>query len=108
MGRVPTYRTRNGKRYRGWVKGPYTVGTESQFILVAYGSRRASANDARMLQPLRDGARPYRRRDWVFLDDAGFDSRTVTARDWAPHSMRVGGWGDSDCKTCADLVAQAR
>ena len=102
------YRTRSGKRYRGWVKGSYTVGTESQFILVAYGSRRASANDARMLQPLRDGARPYRRRDWVFLGDAGFDSRAVTARDLVPPIRRGGRLVDPKRKARADLVAQAR
>lgn len=102
------YRTRSGKRYRGWVKGSYTVGTESQFILVAYGSRRASANDTRMLQPLRDGARPYRRRDWVFLGDAGFDSRAVTARDLVPPIRRGGRLVDPARKARADLVAQAR
>lgn len=102
------YRTRSGKRYRGWIKGSYTVGTESQLILVARSSRRNSANDTAQLRPLRDGARPYRRRDWVFLGDAGFDSQAVTARDIIPPIRRGGRLVAPNRKARADLVAQAR
>ncbi|MCE7984535.1 MAG: hypothetical protein DYG89_25460 [Caldilinea sp. CFX5] len=74
------YRTRNGKRYRGWVKSSYTVGTQSQFIVVARSRWHYCANDASMLRPLRDGTRGYRRRGWMFLSDTGFDGQRVTAR----------------------------
>ncbi|MCS6909222.1 MAG: hypothetical protein NZM11_01430 [Anaerolineales bacterium] len=61
-------RTRSGKAYRGWVKGSYAVGTQSQLILVARAGRGDTTSDARLLEPLRNGAQAYaRRQDWVFL-----------------------------------------
>ena len=103
------YRTRSGKSFRGWVKGSYAVGTQSQLILVARASRRNSANDAHMLAPLRDGAQAYARGDdWVFLADAGFDCQAVTDRDLVPPIRRGGRLVAPERKARADLVAQAR
>ena len=103
------YRTRSGKSFRGWVKGAYAVGTQSQLILVARASRRNSPNDAHMLAPLRDGAQSYAcGDDWVFLADAGFDCQAVTDRDLVPPIRRGGRLVAPDRKARADLVAQAR
>jgi IS5 family transposase len=103
------YRTRSGQRFRGWIKGSYAVGTQSQLILAAYSSRRNSPNDAHMLQPLRNGAKPYvRKRHWLFLADAGFDCQAVTARDIIPPIRRGGRLVAPERKARADLVAQAR
>jgi len=103
------YRTRSGKSLRGWVKGAYAVGTQSQLILVARASRRNSPNDAHMLAPLRDGAQSYAcGDDWVFLADAGFDCQAVTDRDLVPPIRRGGRLVAPDRKARADLVAQAR
>lgn len=103
------YRTRSGKSFRGWVKGSYAVGTQSQLILVARASRRHSPNDARLLEPLRNGAQVYARgHDWVFLADAGFDCQAVTDRDLIPPIRRGGRLVAPERKARADLVAQAR
>ena len=103
------YRTRSGQRFRGWIKGAYAVGTQSQFILAAYGSRRNSPNDAHMLKPLRNGAKPYvRQRRWLFLADAGFDCQAVTARDIIPPIRRGGRLVAPERQARADLVSQAR
>lgn len=85
------YCTLSGKTFRGWLKGSYAVGTQSQLILVARASRRHRANDAHMLAPVRDGARKYAcGDDWVFLADAGFDCQAVTDRDIVPPIRRGG------------------
>ena len=103
------YRTRSGQRFRGWIKGSYAVGTQSQLILAAYGSRRNSPNEAQMLQPLRHGAQPYVRQGyWLFLADAGFDCQAVTARDIIPPIRRGGRLVAPQRKARAELVAQAR
>ena len=103
------YRTRSGKRLRDWLKGSYAVGTQTQLILVAHSSRGNRANDAHMLEPLRNGARPYARgRDWVFLGDTGFDCQAVTDRDLIPPMRRRGQLVAPERKARADLVAQAR
>lgn len=103
------YRTRSGKSFRGWVKGSYAVGTESQMILVAQASRRPSANDAHMLEPLRNAAQAYAAgKDWVFVADAGFDCQAVTDRDLIPPIRRGGNLIAPERKARADLVAQAR
>jgi transposase len=103
------YRTRSGKSFRGWVKGSYAVGTQSQLILVARASRRNSPNDAHMLAPLRNGAQAYATGDdWVFLADAGFDCQAVTDRDIVPPIRRGGRLLAPERKARADLVAQAR
>jgi len=103
------YRTRSGKSFRGWVKGSYAVGTQSQLILVARSSRRNSPNDAHMLEPLRDGAQAYAAGDdWVFLADTGFDCHAVTDRDLIPPMRRGGRLVAPERRARADLVAQAR
>jgi len=103
------YRTRSGKPFRGWVKGSYAVGTQSQLILVARASRRNSPDDAHMLEPLRNGAQAYATSDpWVFLADAGFDCQAVTDRDIVPPIRRGGRLVAPQRKARADLVAQAR
>jgi IS5 family transposase len=103
------YRTRSGKSMRGWLKGSYAVGAESQLILVAEASRRSSANDAHMLGPLRDGAAAYAAGpDWVFVADAGFDCQAVTDRDLIPPMRRGGRLVAPERKARADLVSQAR
>lgn len=103
------YQTRSGKAYRGWVKGSYAVGTRSQLILVARASRGNTPNDARMLEPLRNGAQAYTRgNQWVFLADAGFDGQAVTERDLIPPIRRGGKLVAPERKARAELVAQAR
>ena len=103
------YRTRSGQRFRGWIKGSYAVGTQSQLILAASGSRRNSPNDAHLLKPLRAGAHPYvHKRRWLFLGDAGFDCQAVTSRDIIPPIRRGGRLVAPARKARADLVSQAR
>ncbi len=103
------YRTHRGKPLRDWVKGSYAVGTSSQLILVAESSRRNSANDAPMLEPLRKGAERYAAgADWVFLADAGFDCKAVTDRDLIPPIRRARRLVAPERKARADLVSQAR
>jgi IS5 family transposase len=100
--------TRRGRPARDWFKGAYTVGTESQLILVARVTHGGSANDARFLNPLRNGARGYRARDWLFLADKGFDCQAVGERDLIPPIRRNGRLVAPDRIARAELIAQAR
>ncbi|MDW8327442.1 MAG: transposase [Anaerolineales bacterium] len=103
------YRTRSGKAYRGWVKGSYAVGTQSRLIPVARAGRGNTPSDARLLEPLRNGAQAYARgQDWVFLADAGLDGQAVGERDLIPPIRRGGKLVAPERKARADLVAQAR
>src|SRR5437870_5550363 len=114
------YQTRSGRTFRYWIKGGYSVGTRSQFI-VAWRTGRGPSNDAPYLAGLRRVACTYgryrgtgcgRRREWLAVADAGFDSRSVGAMDIIPPIRRGRGRGgklvDPQRRARADLVAQAR
>jgi hypothetical protein len=102
------FQTRSGRRYRDWFRGAYAVGTQSQLILAALEAHGGSPNDARFLKPLKRGARPYLRRQWLSLADAGFDCKAVTPRDLIPPIRRHGRLVAPERKARADLVSQAR
>jgi hypothetical protein len=91
------YQTRSGRTFRYWVKGGYAVGTHCQLIL-SWRTGRGPSNDTAYLVPLRRGAARYgcyegkgtgrtgRRRRWLGVADAGFDSKGVQPLDWCePH-----------------------
>jgi len=121
------YQTRSGRTFRYWIKGGYAVGTRSQFV-VGWRTGRGPSNDAPYLAGLRRVACKYgcyrgsrgsgkgRRREWLVVADAGFDSRSVQAMDIIPPIRRgrgSGGTGTSKLvdparRARADLVAQAR
>jgi transposase len=118
------YQTRSGRTFRYWIKGGYSVGTQSQLI-VAWRTGRGPSNDAGYLAGLRRDACKYgryrgsgcgRRREWLAVADAGFDSRSVGEMDIIPPIRRGHGPGgkgtsrlvDQSRRARADLVAQAR
>ncbi len=102
------FQTRSGRQFRDWYRGAYAVGTHSQLILAVCQAHGGSANDARFLRPLRQAAARFGRPGWVFLADAGYDCRAVTARDIIPPIRRGGHLTAPARKARADLVAQAR
>lgn len=114
------YQTRSGRTFRFWIKGGYAVGTNCQLIL-AWHTGRGPSNDTAYLVPLRRGAGRYghyqgegtgRRRRWLLLADAGFDSKGVQALDIIPPIRRGPGKGgrlvDTGRRARVELVAQAR
>ncbi len=118
------YQTRRGYTFRWYIKGGYSVGTQSQFI-VGWRSGRGPTNDTGYLAGLRRQACKYgrytgkgcgRRREWLLVGDAGFDSRRVEAMDIVPPIRRgagPGGRGPSKVvaparQARAEMVAQAR
>ena len=106
------YTTRSGRKYRDWVKGVYAVGTASQMIL-AGASAHHVVHDTRFLVPLkariaRYGKQKHGKRDWTLLADAGFDTSTLTDRDFVPPIRRGGKLVDPERKARADLVSLAR
>ena len=106
------YQTRTGRTFRAFVKGIYTVGTQSQLIL-AWRSGRGPGNDVPYLSGLRRDARQYgrcqgRRRAWMMRADAGFDGTTVQEGDLIPPVRRGGALIDPARVARAELVAAAR
>jgi transposase len=118
------YQTRRGYRFRQYIKGGYAVGTRSQLI-VGWRTGRGPTNDTGYLAPLRRAGGKYgrykgtgcgRRREWLLLADAGFDSRTVQAMDIIPPIRRgcgPGGKGPTRVvaparQARAEMVSQAR
>jgi hypothetical protein len=100
--------TRRGRSFREFIKGAYAVGTHTQFILAARAGR-GPGNDAPYLTGLRRNARRYgryvgKRRAWVMLADAGFDSQSVQDGDLIPPGNLV----DPDRQARAGLVAATR
>jgi len=106
------YQSRAGRRCREWVKGVYTVGTDSQLIL-AWRSGSGPGSDAPYLQGLRRDARRYgryqgRARAWMMVADGGFDGRGVEEGDLIPPVRRGGHLVSSERRARAELVAAAR
>lgn len=106
------YITRTGRKFEGWVKGGYAVGTSSLFIL-AWRQGRGPGIDVPYLNGLRRDARRYgcyvkRRRAWVLLADSGFDGKSTQPDDLIPPIRRNGKLVDPQRKARADLVSQAR
>lgn len=106
------YQTRRGQSYREWVKGAYAVGIASRLV-VAWASGAGSQPDFHFLRPLKRQAARYgrkrnRRRNWLFLGDAGFDAKGVSRLDIVPPIRRNGKLTDPKRKARADLVAAAR
>lgn len=106
------YQTRTGRPFRAFVKGLYTVGTQSLLIL-AWRTGRGPDNDASYLSGLRRDARRYgryqgHRRAWMMLADAGFDATTIQANDLIPPIRRGGALVDPARVARAELVAAAR
>ncbi|MEO8285110.1 MAG: transposase [Chloroflexota bacterium] len=118
------YRSRRGNIYRQYIKGGYSVGTQSQFIL-GWLTGRGPTNDTGYLAGLRRQACKYgqyrgegkgRRREWLLLADSGFDSRRVEQMDIVPPMRRgagPGGRGPTRVvaparQARADMVSQAR
>jgi hypothetical protein len=112
------YRSRRGNTYRQYIKGGYSVGTQSQFIL-GWLTGRGPTNDTGYLAGLRRQACKYgqyrgegcggggrgRRREWLLLADAGFDSKRVGEMDIVPPIRRGAGPGG---KGPTKVVAPAR
>lgn len=107
------YQSRRGNTYRQYIKGGYSVGTRSQLVL-GWRSGRGPTNDTGYLAGLRRQACKYgkyrgrgrgRRREWLLLADAGFDSRRVEEMDIVPPIRRGAGPGG---KGPAKVVAPAR
>jgi hypothetical protein len=106
------YQTRRGQQFRDWVKGAYAVGMKSRLIL-AWMSGAGSLPDFGFLRPLKRQVAAYgrkrdRRRDWLFLADAGFDAKGVSKLDIIPPIRRYGKLTDPKRKKRADLVSAAR
>lgn len=118
------YRTRRGYTFRWYIKGGYSVGTQSQFIL-GWLTGRGPTNDTGYLAGLRRQGSKYgryrgvgcgRRRDWLLVADAGFDSRRVEEMDIVPPIRRGAGPGGRgptkvvapERRARAELVWQAR
>lgn len=107
------YQSRSGKRYTGWWKGVYAVGTASQYIL-AWHSARGPGSDAPFLTRLKRGCRrfgkrtPQGRRAWLLLADAGFDGTSLSPLDLIPPIRRHGTLAAPQRKARADLVSAAR
>ncbi|NJO83286.1 MAG: transposase [Blastochloris sp.] len=106
------YQTRRGQQYREWVKGAYAVGVRTRLI-VGWAVGPGSRPDFGFLRPLKRQAAAFGhqrngRRAWLFLADAGFDAKGVTALDLVPPIRRNGKLVDPKRKARADLVAQAR
>lgn len=107
------YRSRRGNTYRQYIKGGYSIGTQSQLV-VGWLTGRGPTNDTGYLAGLRRQARKYgqytgkgrgRRREWLLLADAGFDSRRVGEMDIVPPIRRGAGPGG---KGPTKVVAPAR
>jgi hypothetical protein len=107
------YQTRSGRTYQHWLKGAYAVGTESQYIL-AWQAGYGSSNDTAHLNALKRGCARFgtrshtKRRAWLLLADAGFDTRDLSPLDIIPPIRRHGKLVDPTRKARADLVATAR
>lgn len=78
------YHTPSRMHYRGWMKGLYTVGTESEFILAVHYRRRASAHGNTYADCAVRRSATLSRRNRVFLEDAGFGGWDVTSRVLIP------------------------
>jgi hypothetical protein len=118
------YQSRRGNTYRQYIKGGYSVGTQSQLV-VGWLTGRGPTNDTGYLAGLRRQACKYgryrgegkgRRREWLLLADSGFDSRRVGEMDIVPPIRRgagPGGRGPTKVvapkrQARADMASQAR
>jgi transposase len=110
------YQSRRGNTYRWYIKGGYSVGTRSQFI-VGWCSGRGPSNDTAYLVGLRRVACKYgryrgegkgRRREWLLVADAGFDSRQVGPMDIIPPIRRGAGPGGRGPTKVVSPARQAR
>jgi len=106
------YQARRGRTYRGWRKGVYAVGTQSQLIL-AWRQGRGPGNDAPFLNGLRQDAGRYGRSDhgrpgWAMIADTGFDGQGVKEGDLIPPERRHGKLISPERKARAELVSAAR
>jgi hypothetical protein len=110
------YQSRRGNIYRQYIKGGYSVGTQSQLV-VGWLTGRGPTNDTGYLAGLRRQSCKYgqyrgegkgRRREWVLLADSGFDSRRVEEMDIVPPIRRGAGPGGRGPTRMVAPARQAR
>lgn len=110
------YQSRRGNVYRQYIKGGYSVGTQSQLV-VGWLTGRGPTNDTGYLAGLRRQSCKYgqyrgegkgRRREWLLLADSGFDSRRVGEMDIVPPIRRGAGPGGRGPTKVVAPARQAR
>lgn len=107
------YPSSKGKRYTGWWKGGYAVGTASQYLL-GWHPARGRGSDVPFLTRLKRECRRFGKRTpqgcraWLLLADAGFDGTALSPLDLIPPIRRHGKLVAPQRKARADLVSAAR